>query len=101
VKKGNSSDNGIDGKHREWNFRRQEHPLCAWGRGHALTPHSVTRNEQVNARVAWMESILHTPGEFSIRQSNCDNKPVWVAGGALMLKDELQCQFEIVARRQE
>jgi polyisoprenoid-binding protein YceI len=66
-----------------------------------LTLHGVTHNEQVNARVAWMDSMLRASGEFSIKQSNYNIKPVSVAGGALKLKDELQCQFEIVARRQE
>jgi polyisoprenoid-binding protein YceI len=67
----------------------------------SLTLHGVTLSEPIPARVVWMESMVRASGEFTVSQSRYQMKPVSVAGGALKLKDELKCQFEIVARRQE
>ena len=43
--------------------------------------------------------MLRANGEFSVRQTDYGIKPVSVAGGALKLKDELKCSFDIVARK--
>jgi hypothetical protein len=45
--------------------------------------------------------MLRTSGEFVLRQSDYQIKPVTVAGGALKLKDEVKFSFEIVARKRE
>jgi hypothetical protein len=44
--------------------------------------------------------MLRASGEFILRQSEYNVKPVSVMGGALQLKDELQFSFEMVARQQ-
>jgi hypothetical protein len=45
-----------------------------------------------------MGDMLRASGEFSIFQSEFGIPPVKVAGGALKLKDELKCAFDIVAQ---
>jgi polyisoprenoid-binding protein YceI len=67
----------------------------------ALTLHGVTRNALISARVTLLGSMLRASGDFTLRQSDFDIKPVSVAGGALKLKDELKLSFEMVARSQE
>jgi len=67
----------------------------------ALTLHGVTRNLSIPARVALLGSMLRASGDFTLRQSDFDIKPVSVAGGALKIKDELKLSFEIVARGQD
>lgn len=66
-----------------------------------LTLHGVARSETIVARVALLGSMLRASGEFSLSQSSYDIKPISVAGGALKVKDEVKCQFEIVARKPE
>lgn len=67
----------------------------------ALTLHGVTRNVPIPARVVLLGDMLRASGDFTLRQSDFDIKPVSVAGGALKLKDELKLSFEIVARSQD
>jgi len=43
--------------------------------------------------------MLRANGEFPLSQRAYRIKPVSVAGGALKLKDELKCTFDIVARK--
>jgi hypothetical protein len=43
---------------------------------------------------------LRASGEFSVRQSDHEIAPVKVTGGALKLKDEVKCTFDIKARKQ-
>ena len=64
-----------------------------------LTLHGVTRSLPLEARVAMLGESLRAQGEFAVSQSAYGIRPVRVAGGALKLKDELKCAFEIVARR--
>jgi hypothetical protein len=45
--------------------------------------------------------LLRAHGEFTVLQSVHGIKPVSVAGGAIKLKDELKCCFDIVARKKE
>jgi polyisoprenoid-binding protein YceI len=66
-----------------------------------LTLHGVTRGLSVPARVALNGDTLKVSGTFSILQSNYEIELVSVAGGALKVKDELKCSFDVVARRQE
>ena len=45
--------------------------------------------------------MLRAFGEFAIRQSDYNIKPVSAIGGGLKVKDEVKFSFDIVARRQE
>jgi polyisoprenoid-binding protein YceI len=65
-----------------------------------LSLHGVTRNQPVSARVTLRGDILRAAGEFSIRQSDYEIRPVSAAGGTVKLKDELKLSFDISARRQ-
>jgi polyisoprenoid-binding protein YceI len=65
-----------------------------------LSLHGVTHSQPVSVQIAVNGDILRAHGEFSVRQTDFGIKPVSVAGGALKLKDELKCTFDIVARRQ-
>lgn len=67
----------------------------------SLTLHGVTRHLPIAVRVALLGGMLRASGEFSLKQSDFEIKPVSVAGGALKVKDELKLSFEMVARRQE
>lgn len=64
-----------------------------------LTLRGVTNTQAVNAQVAITGDILHAHGEFNVSQRAFGIKPVSVAGGAIKLKDELKCSFDIVARK--
>jgi polyisoprenoid-binding protein YceI len=66
-----------------------------------LSLHGVTRGQLITARVAAFGEMLRTSGDFTLRQSDYQIKPVSVAGGALKLKDEVKLSFEMVARKQE
>jgi polyisoprenoid-binding protein YceI len=66
----------------------------------SLSLHGVTRNEPILARIISMGEMLRASGDFTLRQSNYQIKPVSVAGGALKLKDELKFSFEMVANKQ-
>lgn len=66
-----------------------------------LTLNGVTRNVPVSARVTVYGDSLRASGEFSVRQSQFDIKPVTAAAGTIRLKDEVRCTFDILARRQE
>jgi hypothetical protein len=61
----------------------------------------VTRGQPITVRIASFGEVLRTSGEFTLRQSDYQIKPVSVAGGALKLKDEVKFSFEMVARKQE
>ncbi len=63
--------------------------------------HGVTRNQPVAVRITMMGEMLRASGDFTLKQSDYQIKPVSVAGGALKLKDEVKFSFEMVANRQE
>jgi polyisoprenoid-binding protein YceI len=67
----------------------------------ALSLHGATRAEPLSVRILSMGDMLRASGEFNLKQSDYQIKPISVAGGALKLKDELKFSFEMVARRQE
>jgi polyisoprenoid-binding protein YceI len=69
--------------------------------GGNLSFHGISRSQSVAARIVDSGEMLRASGEFILRQSDYQIKPVSVAGGALKLKDELKFVFEIIARRQE
>jgi polyisoprenoid-binding protein YceI len=66
-----------------------------------LSFHGVMRSLPVTARIALFGEMLRASGEFTLKQSDYQIKPISVAGGALKLKDELKFWFEMVARKQE
>ena len=63
--------------------------------------HGVTRSHAITARIITLGELLRTSGDFTLRQSDYQIKPVSVAGGALKLKDEVKFSFEIVARKRD
>ena len=65
-----------------------------------LTLHGETHPLAISARVILTGDILRASGEFSVRQKEFGIAPVTVAGGAIKLKDEIKCRFDIVARKQ-
>jgi polyisoprenoid-binding protein YceI len=65
-----------------------------------LILHGVTRRQTVPARVVLTGDMLRAFGEFSLRQSDFNIKPVSAVGGGLKVKDELKFSFDIVARKQ-
>jgi polyisoprenoid-binding protein YceI len=66
-----------------------------------LTLHGVQRSQPVSARVSVNGATLRAAGEFSIRQSDYEIRPVSAVGGAVKLKDELKLSFDISARKVE
>jgi polyisoprenoid-binding protein YceI len=65
-----------------------------------LTLHGVTNNQPITARVTLSGDVLRAKGDFSIKQSDYDIRPVSAAGGTIKLKDELKLSFDISARKQ-
>lgn len=66
-----------------------------------LTFHGVARRQPLAARIVDSGDMLRASGDFTLKQSDFQIKPISVAGGALKLKDELRFAFEIIARRQD
>ena len=66
-----------------------------------LSLHGVTRGLTIPARVAVTGDMLRAFGEFSLRQSDYNIKPISAIGGGLKVKDEVKFSFDIVARKQE
>ena len=62
--------------------------------------HGVTRAQPVTARIMAFGEMLRASGNFTLKQSDYQIKPISVAAGGLKLKDELKFSFDIVARRQ-
>lgn len=66
-----------------------------------LTLHGVRRSQPVSARVSVNGATLRAAGEFSIRQSDYEIRPVTALGGAVKIKDELKFSFDITARNRD
>jgi len=66
-----------------------------------LTMRGVTRHLAVSARLLLHGGSLRGSGEFSVKLSDFGIAPVTAVGGAIRLKDELKCSFDVVARKQE
>ncbi len=64
-----------------------------------LSLHGVTCTQPVPARVTIKGETLRAAGDFSVRLSDYDIRPVSAAGGTVKLKDELKLSFDIVARK--
>jgi len=64
-----------------------------------LTLHGVTHALTVPARVSLNGDTLKAVGEFSLRLSDYEIRPVSAVGGAVKLKDEIKLSFVISARK--
>jgi polyisoprenoid-binding protein YceI len=64
-----------------------------------LMLHGVTRPQKVPATLALTGDMLRAFGEFPLRQSDYNIKPVSAVGGGLKVKDEVKFTFDIVARK--
>jgi polyisoprenoid-binding protein YceI len=65
-----------------------------------LTLHGVAQGLSFLAKVVMTGDMLRGYGEFTVRQTDYGIKLVSVAGGALKVKDELECSFDMVFRKQ-
>jgi len=65
-----------------------------------LTLHGVARTQPVSARISVNGDVLRAMGDFSVRQSDYEIRPVSAVGGTIKLKDELKLSFDISARKQ-
>jgi polyisoprenoid-binding protein YceI len=65
-----------------------------------LTLHGVTRSQPLSARVGLNGDLLRATGDFPVRLSDYEIRPVSAAGGTIKLKDELKLSFDISARKQ-
>lgn len=65
-----------------------------------LAMHGVTKTQPISARLFVNGTALRATGEFSVRQSDYEIRPVSAVGGTVRLKDELKLSFDITARKQ-
>jgi polyisoprenoid-binding protein YceI len=65
-----------------------------------LTLHGATRPQKIHTRITVTGDLLRAFGEFSLRQSDYNIKPVSAVGGGLKVKDEVTFSFDIAARKQ-
>jgi polyisoprenoid-binding protein YceI len=64
-----------------------------------LTLHGVTRSLPVPVRISLSGDMLRATGEFTVRQSDYEIRPVSAAAGTVKLKDELKFSFDISAHK--
>jgi polyisoprenoid-binding protein YceI len=64
-----------------------------------LSLHGVSRPQKVPARIVVTGEMLRAFGEFTLRQTDFNIKPVSAVGGGLKVKDEVRFSFDIVARK--
>ena len=65
-----------------------------------LALHGVQRRQAVPVRISASGDVFRAIGEFSVRQSDYEIRPVSAAAGTVKLKDELKLSFDITAHRQ-
>jgi polyisoprenoid-binding protein YceI len=65
-----------------------------------LTLHGVTRDQGITARITLSGPTLTAFGDFSLNQTDYGIRLVSALGGALKVKDEVKCSFNIVAQKQ-
>jgi polyisoprenoid-binding protein YceI len=65
----------------------------------SLSLHGSTREQLIDAQVNVNEAGLRAQGEFTLRQSDYNIKPVSALGGTLKVKDDLRLSFDIIARQ--
>jgi polyisoprenoid-binding protein YceI len=65
----------------------------------SLALHGVTQPLRVSAQIFALGESFRAQGSFEIRQTDFGIQPVSVAGGALKLKNELSCAFDLLVRK--
>ncbi len=65
-----------------------------WGE---LQLHGVTRAGLINAQLQFGGNTIRARGEFPLKQTDYNIKPVSVAAGTIKVKDELKFSFDMVA----
>ncbi|MGI9034466.1 MAG: YceI family protein [Pyrinomonadaceae bacterium] len=63
-----------------------------------LSLHGVTRRHLIEAAAEINRENLRAKGEFTLRLSDYDIKPVKALGGTLKVKDEIKLSFDITAK---
>jgi polyisoprenoid-binding protein YceI len=66
-----------------------------------LSLHGVTRSQPIAIRISLNGDVLRATGDFAVRQSDYEIRPVSAVGGTIKLKDELKFSFDISAQKQE
>ena len=61
-----------------------------------LTLHGATRRQPVHARAVVNGGVLRASGQFRVRQTEYGIRLVTAAVGAIAVKDEITCDFDIV-----
>jgi polyisoprenoid-binding protein YceI len=64
-----------------------------------LTLHGVTRHGLINAQIEASGNGLRARGEFPLRQTEYNIKPISIGAGTVKVKDELKFSFDIAASR--
>lgn len=64
----------------------------------SLSLHGSTREQLIDAQVNVNGDGLRAQGEFTLRQSDYNIKPVSALGGTLKVKDDVKLSFDIIAR---
>ncbi len=64
-----------------------------------LSLHGVARRERVSLQMFVVGDTLRVQGDAVVRQSDYGIAPPSVAGGALKIKDEVKCVFDLLARK--
>lgn len=57
------------------------------------------RGQPVSVRIAVNADVLRATGDFTVRQSEYEIRPVSAVGGTIKLKDELKFSFDITAHK--
>ncbi|HEX5733012.1 MAG TPA: YceI family protein [Blastocatellia bacterium] len=65
-----------------------------------VTLRGLTRTCEITAQIIAGPDALRAHGEFPLKQSDFNIKPVTAVGGTIKLKDELKFTFDIVAQKQ-
>ena len=65
-----------------------------------VTLRGLTRDCEITAQIIAGPDTLRAHGEFPLKQSDFNIKPVTAVGGTIKLKDELKFSFDIVAHKQ-
>lgn len=65
-----------------------------------VTLRGVTRACEITSQIIAGPDTLRAHGEFPLKQSDFNIKPVSAVGGTIKLKDELKFNFDIVANKQ-
>jgi len=66
-----------------------------------LTLRGIQRSQPVATRISVSGDDLRATGDFSVKQSDYEIRPVSAVGGTIKLKDDLKFSFEISAYKQD